>query len=230
MDRWCLAKSVTDRAVVTGTGAGTPTGSVTFTFYSALNCAGTGVTGAAVALVGGVANSLPTAALGAGDYGFIAHYGGDTNYKSSDGVCEPFQVNKAPSGTLTTVQQGGTDISGPLVLGSAVTDRAIVSGTGAGAPTGSVTFTFYSALNCAGPGVTGAAVALVGGVANSLPTAALGAGDYGFIAHYGGDTNYTSSDGVCEPFMVNKAPSSTLTTVQQNGLNITGQLRSPGRS
>ncbi len=27
-------------------------------------------------------------------------------------------------------------------------------------------------------------------------------GSYGFIAHYGGDTNYTSSDGVCEPFTV----------------------------
>ena len=195
--------SVTDQATVTGS-AGTPTGTVTFTFFTSANCTTGGTVGTPQALNGsGVATSASSGPLTAGSYSYQATYNGEAGvYSPSTGACEPLTVSKTPSSTVTTVQQAGVNITGPLSAPAIVTDQAIVSGTGAGTPTGSVTFTFYSAANCGGTGVTGSAVTLVAGVANSAPTASLGAGSYGFIAHYGGDANYLSSNGTCEPFTV----------------------------
>jgi hypothetical protein len=89
-----LDSTVHDQAVVSGTGAGTPTGTVTFTFFTSGDCT-TGAQGAGmVTLVGGVAHPSDTAGpLGAGSYAFRAHYSGDSNYSESTSACEPLTVS-----------------------------------------------------------------------------------------------------------------------------------------
>ena len=95
-----------DSATVSGTGAGTPTGNVTFTFFANGTCTGDGIGAGTVNLVSGVAHpSNPTGALTAGSYAFRATYNGDSNYNVSTSGCEPFTVNKADTTSVTTTPQ-----------------------------------------------------------------------------------------------------------------------------
>ena len=197
-----LGSSVTDQATVSGTGAGTPTGTVTFTLFSNSTCSGTGGAAGKGTLASGVANSSSQGPLTAGAYSFEATYSGDSNYQSSVGGCEPFTVNQAVSQTVTTVQSGGQTVTA-VSVGSSVTDQATVSGTGAGTPTGTVTFTFYSNGTCSGTGSPAGTGTLASGVATSSSEGSLTAGSYSFEASYGGDANYLSSTGSCEPLTVN---------------------------
>ena len=215
-----LGTSVTDQATVSGTGAGTPTGTVTFTFFSNNTCSGTGTAGTPEAIASGVANSASQGPLLAGSYSFQATYNGDSNYLTSTGTCEPLTVNKAASQTVTAIQSGGQTVTA-VALGSTVTDQATVSGTGAGTPTGTVTFTFFSNSTCTGAGTTAGTGTLASGVATSSPEGSLTAGSYSFQATYSGDANYLTSTGACEPLTVNKASSATVTTVQQGGSAVT---------
>jgi uncharacterized repeat protein (TIGR01451 family) len=216
-----LGSTVTDQATVSGTGAGTPTGSVSFLFFSNGLCTGTGAPAGTASLVSGSAPSSPQGPLSAaGSYSFQATYSGDSNYIGSIGACEPFSVTKAPSVTTTSVRSGGqTVVSVPL--GSTVTDQATVSGAGAGTPTGSVTFLFFTTGNCTGSGAPAGGGALVGGIATSSSEGPLSAGSYSFQAQYGGDSNYLSSPGSCEPFTVGSGMSVTVTTVRQGGSAVT---------
>ncbi len=207
-----------DSATVSGTGAGTPTGNVTFTFFANGTCSGDGIGAGTVNLVSGVAHpSNPTGALTAGSYAFRATYNGDTNYNVSTSGCEPFSVNKADSTTVTALHNANHDVipnGGSVPLGTIMHDSATVSGTGAGTPTGNVTFTFFANGTCSGDGIGAGTVNLVSGVAHpSNPTGALTAGSYAFRATYNGDTNYNVSTSGCEPFSVNKADSTTVTTL-----------------
>jgi hypothetical protein len=215
-----LGSTVTDQATVSGTGAGTPTGTVTFTFFANGTCAGTGTAAGTGTLSSGVATSSPEGSLMAGSYSFQATYSGDSNYLTSTGSCEPLTVPKAPSQTVTAVQQGGAAVTA-VALGTSVTDQATVTGTGAGSPTGTVTFTFFANGTCAGTGSPAGTGTLASGVATSSSEGPLLAGSYSFEATYGGDANYLTSTGSCEPLTVNKASSQTVTTVQQGGAAVT---------
>lgn len=86
--------TVHDKATVTGTTAGgTPTGTVTFTFFTNDTCTPTGTAAGTVTLVNGVAD--PSTAFGpltAGFYSFRAHYNGNGTYDPADGPCEPLEV------------------------------------------------------------------------------------------------------------------------------------------
>jgi hypothetical protein len=215
-----LGSTVTDRATVSGTGAGTPTGTVSFTFFANATCAGTGTSAGTGTLASGVATSSSEGSLTAGSYAFVATYSGDSNYLTSTGACEPLTVPKAPSATVTAVQSGGQSVTS-VALGSSVTDQATVSGTGAGTPTGTVTFTYFANGTCAGTGTGAGTGTLASGVATSGSEGPLVAGSYSFQATYSGDSNYLTSTGACEPFVVNKASSATVTTVQQGGSAVT---------
>jgi hypothetical protein len=95
--------SVHDKATVTGT-SGTPTGTVTFTWYTASSaCTGASVGAGTVTLDGsGVAHpsstETPTAA---GSYSFKAHYNGNTNYAEADSACESLTVTAGTAASLT---------------------------------------------------------------------------------------------------------------------------------
>ena len=84
-----LGTSVYDTAMVTGTPF-TPTGTVTYEFFTTINGSGTPVDQTVTLNANGtVPNSTPTAALAAGSYSFIAVYSGDSNYTGYTGPVEP---------------------------------------------------------------------------------------------------------------------------------------------
>jgi hypothetical protein len=93
-----VGSKVYDTATVSGkVGAITPTGTVTFYFYSGVCGSGTLLTTQAVALqADGTAKSSASAALTSGQYYYVAVYGGDANYKDSTGPCEPFATGNPP--------------------------------------------------------------------------------------------------------------------------------------
>jgi hypothetical protein len=90
----------------------TPTGNVTYTFFSNGTCAPTGTT-ETVALAAGVpGHSSNTAALAAGSYSFQAQYLGDSNYTASAlGACEPFTVLAAGTVTSPTTPTTPTSVA-----------------------------------------------------------------------------------------------------------------------
>jgi hypothetical protein len=191
----------------------TPTGSVTFTFYSGGNCAtGTAAGAGTVDLdAGGVAHpSDASGALGAGSYAYQAHYNGDPNFNESTSDCEPFTIDKAGSSTLTEIHNAAEQAVTSVALGSTVHDKATVTSTNTSfSPTGNVSFTFWrTAKDCqAGTSETAGTVDLdASGVAHpSSSKGPLAAGDYAFRASYAGDGNFNGSTSPCEPLTVNKA-------------------------
>jgi hypothetical protein len=85
------------------------------------------------------------------------------------------------------------------------------------APTGTVSYVFWSNATCASTGSdAGTALALGSQSSTEGP---LAAGSYSFQAIYSGDSNYAGSTSDCEPFSVAKAPTSISTTVFDAGTN-----------
>ena len=217
-----LGSTVHDSATVSGTAFGVPTGEVTFAWYTTNDtCTGTPAGAGTVALVAGVADpSTSFGPLPAGSYSFKAAYGGDADYDPSEAACEPLHVSKADTTSVTSIHMGDdhSTLVTAVPLGSTVHDSATVSGNGFGAPTGDVTFTWYTtASDCTGPSSTAGTVTLVTGVADpSTAFGPLAAGEYSFRAHYAGDANYHASDADCEPLTVTKARTSTVTEIHDS--------------
>src|SRR5262249_16396795 len=199
------------------------TGTVTFTFYTSGDCS-TGATGAGTVALdsSGVADpSSVEGPLAAGSYSFKATYNGDGNYNSSTSACEPLTVNKHDSSTATEIHDAAHNVVTSVSSGSTVHDKATVTGIAAFTPTGSVTFTFYTAAsNCSGASVSAGTVTLdSNGVAHpSSSEGPLQPGSYSFQATYSGDSNYNVSTSACEPLTVtgnNSQITPTGTTCQQ---------------
>src|SRR5207245_2057451 len=175
---------------------GTPTGTVTFTFFTASSaCTGASVGSGTVTLdASGVAHpSASQGPLSAGSYSFIAHYNGDLNYTATDSPCEPLTVTALTPTALTEIHDASHTPVVTVPAGTTVHDKATLAGA-FGMPTGTVTFTFFTASRaCTGASVgTGTVTLDASGVAHpsaSQPT--LRASAHSFIAHYNGDLNYT---------------------------------------
>src|SRR5207247_352554 len=190
--------TVHDKATVSGS-FGTPTGTVTFTFFTTSStCTGTSVGSGTVTLdASGVAHpSASQGPLSAGSYSFIAHYNGDLNYTATD---SPDQPLTRPNSTPTSLTYTDDSMHTPVVTVPART-TVHVNATLAGAfwtPTGTVTFTFFTASSaCAGASV-GSRTVPPRRSSVPHPSASQGplsAGSYSFIAHYNGDLNYTATD------------------------------------
>src|SRR5262249_13874357 len=89
-------------------------------------------------------HSINTAHLAAGNYSFIAVYGGDTNNLPATSPIEPLVIAKAgpPLLTTTILDSGGGAVTN--VLGESVKDTSTFGTIPAGVivPTGTVTYTF----------------------------------------------------------------------------------------
>jgi hypothetical protein len=197
-----------DTAVVTGgTGANTPSGTVTYTYFTNGTCTPTGTT-QNVTLAGGVVpNSASTGPLGPGNYSYDAVYNGDSNNApSATSSCEPFSVGLAATTTDTQVivNATGAPPTGSELAGSAFHDTATVTTTGSFTPTGTVTYTLYTArTNCTGANSTQSVTLVGGSVPNSASSGPLAAGSYSYDAKYNGDSNNAASGvSTCEPFTV----------------------------
>jgi hypothetical protein len=207
-----------DSATVSGSG-GTPTGTVTFKFYSDGSC-GTLSSSEDVSLSSGAATSSTTSALGADSYSYEASYSGDSSFQPATGSCEQFSVGQAGSTTGTTVEDLATSAAwaGTETTGASAFDSSTVSGVSGFTPTGTVTYKFWDNGSCTGSAVSSSTTTLSGGsVPNSPSTGPLGAGSYGFLATYSGDSNYTGSTEPCESFTVAKGTPPVATTVFDQG-------------
>jgi hypothetical protein len=198
--------TVHDSANVAGvTGGPAPSGTVTFTRFTDLQCS-TGATDAGtVALAGSVAHPSDSFTINsAGGMAFRAHYNGDVNYTGADGPCEPLAVERINPTVTTDIHNEAHGIVLSVVNGATVHDSATVAGSGP-TPTGDVTFDFFTNGTCTSkPSQTSGAFALVGGTvdATSFAQGPLSTGSYSFMAHYSGDVNYNPGDGPCEPLAV----------------------------
>jgi len=190
-----VSANITDTAHLSG--GYSPTGTMTFEVFlpgDATCSTPIAVAGGPVSGAGDYISANYTAAV-AGDYRWIAHYSGDTNNNGVSTACndvnETSTVNKATP-TLTTTA------SGPVSVGSPITDTAHLSG--GYSPTGTMTFEVFlpGDTTCSVPVAVNPAVIVIGAgdytSANYIPAAA---GDYRWIAHYSGDLNNNSVDTAC---------------------------------
>jgi cyclophilin family peptidyl-prolyl cis-trans isomerase len=191
-----LGQSVTFTAAVSSAvpGAGTPTGTVTFTDQTTGKTLGTGPVNAS-----GQATFSTSSLLG-GAHTIVASYPGDSRFTASTNLMTE-TVSVASTTTAVTTSQT------PSVSGQAVTFTATVtpSTSGVGTPTGAVTFTDQTTGTTLGTGTLNSS-----GVA-TFSTALLSVGAHTIVASYGGDTNFGSSTGNVSQ-TVNAAATSTAVT------------------
>jgi hypothetical protein len=204
--------SAFDTATLTGKPNITPTGTVTYTFFTNSDCTGTGAPAGTVTLTatGAVPNSTTQGPLTPGTHSFRASYSGDSTYTSSTSPCEPFAVGIGTSKVDTSVADASTStvVTGAEPAGMTAYDRATVTGAAGVAPTGTVTYFFFTNGTCTGTGRPAGTVTVgaTGTVPNSNTQGPLGAGAYSFHAVYSGDSNYHGSAAACEPFTVASSP------------------------
>jgi large repetitive protein len=179
-----VGHAVTFTATVTS-GAGKPTGTVSFT--------NNGVLMGTATLTGGTATF--TRVFGAvGPHAIIAQYSGDANFAASASVPLTQTVNPLPATTTTLVSS-----LNPSLVGHAVTFTATVS-SGAGTPTGTVSFT--------NNGVLMGTATLISGAANF--TRVFGAvGAHTIVAQYGGAATFAASASVPLTQNVKLVPTTT---------------------
>ncbi len=152
-------------------GAGTPTGTITFSDGSTVL--------ATVPLSGNTA-TLDTASLSVGTHPITATYNGDTNFLPSGSASLPQIVNPASTST------GLASSVNPSAFGQSVTFTATVSPTAPGRGIATGTVTFYDGANSLGTHT------LSGGVA-TLISSTLSVGSHSITATYNGDTNFLCS-------------------------------------
>ena len=224
--------TVHDSVSVTG-GTTTPTGTVTFAFYSNGTCTGTATaTSSALSLSGGSidATTFAQGPLAPGSYSFKAHYNGDSNYNPADGPCEALTVSKADPTAVTTVIHDGTHATVTSVAaGTTVHDSVTVSGS-FGTPTGTVTFSWFTNGTCTGsPAQTSSAFTLASGSVDgtTFTQTPNASGSFAFQATYNGDGTYNSKVGACESLTVNKVnPGSFTTDIHNASHNVVSSVDS----
>ena len=202
-------------STVVGTGATTPTGTVTYTLFDNQTCAGSATASWPVSVNadGTVPNSPATAPLTAGSHAYQVSYSGDGIYPASTAGCEPFTVAPAASTTAGAVYDQSTHAawSGGETGGASAYATSTVVGTGPITPTGSVTYSLFDNQTCAGSATASWPVSVNadGTVPNSPATAPLTAGSHAYQVSYSGDGIYPASTAGCEPFTVAPALSTT---------------------
>src|SRR5262249_4849308 len=117
-----------------------------------------------------------------------------------------------------------TTASGPVNLGSAITDTATLSG--GTSPTGTLTYKLYSASNCPGLLLPTTKPVTGNGAYTSASYTPLAPGLYYWVVSYGGDTQNAGLSGGCsdsgEQSLVN-ALVPTITTTANPHSNFRGQ-------
>ena len=171
-------------------GAGTPTGSVSF--FDGATLLGSSTLSAGVA-------TFATSALGVASHSLTAAYNGAVGFGASTSAVQTQIVTQAA--TSTTV----TSAPNPSSFGQSVTLTATVAGTAT--PTGSVSF--FDGATLLGTGT------LSGGVA-TLASAALSVGSHSITAVYAGATNFAGSTSPTITRSVTQAASTTTATSAPN--------------
>jgi hypothetical protein len=190
-----VGQSVTLTASVSvqSSGAGTPTGTVTFQDGSTVLGTGT------LQVVNGVDQAtFTTSTLAVRNHSITAVYSGDTNFVTSSSTTLSQAVDYATTTTLSAPSSS--------VFGQAITLRATVKAVvaNAGTPTGTVTFRDGSTV------LGTATLQVVNGVDQAtLKVSSLAVGSHSLTAVYGGDSNFAVSTSPAVSEKVNQANSKT---------------------
>ena len=232
---------ITDTATVSGRVLPQAGATVTFTLFGPNNatCTGAPIFTSTVG-VPTATNSVTSAAFtptSPGSYRWIAAYGGDANNAPVTGACND-------ANELTVVNQATpaivTQASGPVTVGTPITDTATVSGRVLPQAGGTVTFTLFGPDNatCTGAPIFNSVVALPtdSNTVTSGPFTPTAPGSYRWIAAYSGDANNAPVTGACndanELTVVNQATptitTNAITTATVNG-TITDNATVSGR-
>jgi hypothetical protein len=205
-----FGQTVTFTATVSAVspGAGTPTGTVTFSDGG--TSIGTGT------LSGGQAN-FSTTSLSVATHAITASYGGDANFSASSSGTVNQTVNQ--DGTTTTVASSAN----PSSSGAAVTFTATVSANSPGSGTATGTVTFLDGGTSIGTG------GLSGGKA-TFSTSSLSVGNHTITASYGGDANFTGSTSAAIVQTVNSGGGSTAPVLTYQAQNVIGGNTAVGNS
>lgn len=195
--------TLTATVAITSPGAGTLSGSVTFTDGGAELCPNVSLDASGTASC--------TAPLTKATHTIVASYSGDGHFLGSDSPEFQQFVNNAPTTTALTSSPS------PSVFGQAVTFTATVTpnAPATGTPTGTVTFSEGQTTLCS-------AVVLVGG-STDCATAALSVGTHSVTAVYSGDANYVTSTSSPRSQIVNKAATTTTMTSSPGSPSASGQ-------
>ncbi len=193
--------TITATIGIVSPGAGTPTGTVSFSDTAGVigaACPSQSVSEVSGAYVATCTTSFP-AAIPGGD-SVSASYSGDGNFSGSQSTSAAV-ISVGEAHTTTTVSAVS-----PVVVGQPVTYQATVGvqAPGSGTPTGSVTFTGL------GSGVLCAAAPLSGGSA-TCTTSYTSPGSPSVTATYNSDGNFASSTSAAYTEVVNQ--DSTVTTL-----------------
>jgi hypothetical protein len=181
---------VTDTATLSGAGAPTATGPVSFNVYSDPGCTTLAIAAGAAKMAAGVSGpSTAISTLAPGKYFWQAHYSGNLQNQAATSVCGT-EVLTVLTPTVTTTSQTGAGVSGSsltLPAGTAVSDRATITGTQAKTAGGTVTYTLFKDKKCTVPVGKPSTGAVLAGVAG--PSAAIKplVGTYYWTASYSGD-------------------------------------------
>src|SRR5207245_2316425 len=153
--------------------------------------------------------------LAAGSYSFKAAYSGDANYTTGDSPCEPLTVTALTPTVATEIHDASHAVVTSVPAGSTVHVKATVSGS-FGTPTGTVTFTFFTASSaCTGASV-GSGTVTLDATRVAHPSASQGplrAGSYSFLSPSSCQPNYTTGDSPCEPLTVTALTPTALTEI-----------------
>src|SRR5439155_1359548 len=131
----------------------TPTGTLSFRFFTTIDCTGTNTSPAVSAEAAFYGRSADSAALAAGVYSYDASIAADANYTAAGpATCEPLTVDKATP-TITTqihnAAHGNVGGATHVALGSVVHDTATIGNTIVGVPpTGALSFRFFTTIDC----------------------------------------------------------------------------------
>jgi len=185
---------VTLSSGVSGTGAGTPTGSVTFLDGSTVIGTGTIAAGDA---------TLLTTTLTVGTHTITASYSGDSNYSSSTSAAATVTITGSP--TPTQCALSAAPVSTVVGMNVALSANVTNTNTGYAIPTGSVTF--YN-----GTATLGAATLDATGAA-TFNTTTLAVGTQTLTAKYAGDATHAATTSAAITVTITPNPVNTATTI-----------------
>ena len=137
---------VHDSVTVTGANNTTPTGTVSFDWFTNGTCSGAAAANSGAVALSGSGNTATADATAftqtptAGSYSFLAHYSGDVNYSIKDGACEPLNVvdGKLSITPATAVNAVGTNhtltitvagVNGTIDAGTYTATASLVAGS-----------------------------------------------------------------------------------------------------
>jgi CSLREA domain-containing protein len=147
-----------------------------------------------------VSNATEVTFVGVGQCVLTAHVAQGQSFAAADGSAQSVNVSAAPTSLSTALAGGGqTGTSLSVTAGTAVSDQATLSGAGAAAAGGSVTYDVYSDRLCTQLVDQGSAepIATAGILPASQAVTLSAPGTYYWVARYSGDADDLPAASAC---------------------------------